>query len=170
MAGLEADAGWAPAPTVDRRSRVPATLLWGAAIVLVVLALAIAGPWIAPYPYDEMQIMARLKPPSLAHWFGTDDYGRDVLSRTLIGARLSLLMGLGATAFCLLVGVPIGLYAGYRRGRVEEAVMRTMDVLMSFPPILLGLLVLSVTPPALWKTYSRRRGRHVPAIAGSRAP
>ena len=128
------------------------------------LALAIAAPWIAPYPYDEMQIMTRLKPPSLAHWFGTDDYGRDVLSRTLIGARLSLLMGLGATAFCLLVGVPIGLYAGYRRGRVEEAVMRTMDVLMSFPPILLGLLVLSVTPPALWKTILAVGVVYVPAI------
>jgi peptide/nickel transport system permease protein len=164
MAGLEADAAWVPAPPAERRSRAPATLIWGAAIVLVVLALAIAAPWIAPYPYDEMQIMARLKPPSLAHWFGTDDYGRDVLSRTLIGARLSLLMGLGATAFCLLVGVPIGLYAGYQHGRVEEAVMRTMDVLMSFPPILLGLLVLSVTPPALWKTILAVGVVYVPAI------
>jgi peptide/nickel transport system permease protein len=164
MAELEADAAWGPATPVYRRSRVPATLIWGATIVLVVLALAIAAPWIAPYPYDEMQVMVRLKPPSFAHWFGTDDYGRDVLSRTLIGARLSLLMGLGATAFCLLVGVPIGLYAGYQRGRVDEAVMRTMDVLMSFPPILLGLLVLSVTPPALWKTILAVGVVYVPAI------
>jgi peptide/nickel transport system permease protein len=73
-------------------------------------------------------------------------------------------MGLGATAFCLLVGVPIGLYAGYQRGRVDEAVMRTMDVLMSFPPILLGLLVLSVTPPALWKTILAVGVVYVPAI------
>src|SRR5438552_10914673 len=116
------------------------------------IVLAIAAPWIAPYPYDQMQVIARLKPTSLEHWFGTDDYGRDVLSRTLIGARLSLLMGFGATAFCLGIGVPIGLYAGYRRGRVDELVMRAMDALMSFPPILLGLLVLSVTPPALWQT------------------
>jgi peptide/nickel transport system permease protein len=164
MAQLEADALWASATPAHRRSRVPATLICGAAIVLVVLALAIAAPWIAPYPYDEMQIMARLKPPSLAHWLGTDDYGRDVLSRTLIGARLSLLMGLGATAFCLVVGVPIGLYAGYHRGRVSEAVMRAMDVLMSFPPILLGLLVLAVTPPALWKTILAVGVVYVPAI------
>lgn len=164
MAGLEADPAWAPAPPVSRRFRVPATLIWGTLIVVVILALAIAAPWIAPYPYDEMQIMTRLKPPSLAHWFGTDDYGRDVLSRTLIGARFSLLMGLGATAFCLLVGVPIGLYAGYQRGRVDEIVMRTMDVLMSFPPILLGLLVLSVTQPALWKTVLAVGVVYVPAI------
>jgi peptide/nickel transport system permease protein len=128
------------------------------------IVLAIAAPWIAPYPYDEMQVLARLKPPSIEHWFGTDDYGRDVLSRTLIGARLSLLMGLGATAFCLVVGVPIGLYAGYRRGRVDELLMRAMDVLMSFPPILLGLLVLSVTPPALWKTILAVGVVYVPAI------
>ncbi len=164
MAGLEADAAWTPAPPAPRRSPVPASLVWGAAIVLVILALAIAAPWIAPYPYDEMQIMVRLKPPSFAHWFGTDDFGRDVLSRTLVGAQLSLLMGLGATAFCLVVGVPIGLYAGYRRGRVDEIVMRTMDVLMSFPPILLGLLVLSVTTPSLWKTVLAVGVVYVPAI------
>ena len=164
MAGLEADAAWAPAPPASRRFRVPASLVWGAAIVIVILGLAIAAPWIAPYPYDEMQIMARLKPPSMAHWFGTDDYGHDVLSRTLIGARLSLLMGLGATAFCLAVGVPIGLYAGYQRGRADEMVMRTMDVLMSFPPILLGLLVLSVTTPSLWKTVLAVGVVYVPAI------
>jgi peptide/nickel transport system permease protein len=165
MAGLEADAAvWTPAPPVSHRSRVPATLICGALIVLVVLALAAAAPWIAPYPYDEMQIMARLKPPSFAHWFGTDDFGRDVLTRTLIGARLSLLMGLGATAFCLAVGVPIGLYTGYRRGRIEEIVMRSMDVLMSFPPILLGLLVLAVTTPSLWKTVLAVGVVYVPAI------
>lgn len=164
MAELRADANWAPAPPVSRRLRVPATLICGAAIVLIVIALAIAAPWIAPYPYDEMQIMTRLKPPSFAHWFGTDDFGRDVLSRTLIGARLSLLMGLGATAFCLAIGVPLGLYAGYQRGRIEEFVMRTMDVLMSFPPILLGLLVLSVTTPVLWKTILAVGIVYVPAI------
>ena len=164
MAQLEADAAWAAAPPVTRTSRVPRTLIWGATIFTLVIALAIAAPWIAPYPYDEMQIMARLKPPNLAHWFGTDDFGRDVLSRTLIGARLSLLMGLGATALCLAIGVPIGLYAGYRRGRIDEVVMRTMDILMSFPPILLGLLVLSVTAPALWKTLLAVGIVYVPAI------
>lgn len=163
MAALEADATL-PAPAGARRARIPPSLVWGAGIVGVIVVLAIAAPWIVPYPYDEMQIMQRLKPPSLAHWFGTDDFGRDVLSRTLIGARLSLLMGLGATALCLAIGVPLGLYAGYRGGRVDEAVMRTMDVLMSFPPILLGLLVLAVTAPSLWKTILAVGVVYAPAI------
>ena len=164
MAEIAVDAKSPPASQAARRSRVPANLLWGGTIVVAVIALAIAANWIAPYPYDEMQIMTRLKPPSLAHWFGTDDYGRDVLSRTLIGARLSLAIGLGATAFCLAIGVPIGLYAGYKRGRIDELVMRTMDVLLSFPPILLGLLVLAVTTPALWKTVLAVGAVYVPPI------
>ena len=139
-------------PVARRRAtRTPTTLVWGAVIVLAIIAIAAAGPYLAPYPYDEMAIMTRLKPPSLAHWFGTDDFGRDVLSRAMIGARPTLYMGFGATAFSLLIGVPLGLLAGYRRGRIDEIVMRLSDVLMSFPPILLGLLVLAVTTPALWK-------------------
>jgi peptide/nickel transport system permease protein len=141
-------------PTVRhalRGKRVPATLVIGALVLIAIVAVAVVATFVTPYPYDEMNILVRLKPPSEAHWFGTDEYGRDVLSRTLIGARPTLLMGFGATALSLLVGVPLGLVAGYRRGRIDEAIMRTMDVLMSFPPILLGLLVLAVTTPSLWK-------------------
>ena len=119
----------------SRRRRLPATLMVGMLITGVVLALAAFAPLIAPYPYDEMSVLARLKPPSAAHWFGTDDFGRDVLSRTLMGARPSLFMGFGATAICLCLGVPLGFIAGYLRGRIDEFVMRVMDVLMSFPPI-----------------------------------
>jgi peptide/nickel transport system permease protein len=130
---------------------VPATLVVGALVLTVIVVVATVATFITPYPYDEMNILVRLKAPSEAYWFGTDEFGRDVLSRTLIGARPTLLMGFGATAFSLLAGVPLGLVAGYRRGRVDEAIMRAMDVLMSFPPILLGLLVLAVTTPSLWK-------------------
>lgn len=149
MGALAADAG-AAAPR-RRLRRLPATLVCGAAILLAVVAFAVAAPWIAPYPYDEMSILERLKGPSAAHWFGTDEFGRDVLSRVLVGARPTLYIGFGATLLSLLVGVPLGLIAGYRRGRVDEIIMRGADVLMSFPPILLGLLVLAVTTPALWK-------------------
>jgi len=149
MAQLAADA--IAAGGVSRASRVPASLVVGAVVLLVIVALAVVATFITPYPYDEMNLLVRLKPPSMAHWFGTDEYGRDVLSRTLVGARPTLLMGFGATVLSLAVGVPLGLAAGYRRGRFEEIVMRGMDVLMSFPPILLGLLVLAVTTPALWK-------------------
>src|ERR1700757_153398 len=147
MATLAADA----LPPRHKRARIPATLIVGAVILAAIVLLAAVSTFVTPYPYDEMSILQRLKPPSGAHWFGTDEYGRDVLSRTLVGARPTLFMGFGATAFSLLVGVPLGLVAGYRRGRVDEAIMRAMDVLMSFPPILLGLLVLAVTTPTLWK-------------------
>lgn len=117
----------------------------------VLVFVAIAAPWIAPYRYDEMSLLNRLKPPNLQFWFGTDEFGRDVFSRTLMGGQLSLIMGFSATVLSMLIGIPLGLIAGYRRGVVEEMIMRATDVLMSFPPIMLGLLILAVTPPSLWK-------------------
>jgi peptide/nickel transport system permease protein len=164
MAELLADTALRPAARRRRRTRVPAPLVWGAIILAVIVGLAAAAAFIAPYPYDEMNILVRLKPPSTAHWFGTDEYGRDVLSRTLVGARPTLIMGFGATAFSLLIGVPLGLVAGYRRGHIDEAIMRTTDVLMSFPPILLGLLVLAVTTPALWKAMLAVGVVYIPPI------
>jgi peptide/nickel transport system permease protein len=123
----------------------------GAGLLATIILLATLAPMIAPYRYDQMAIASRLAAPSLAHWFGTDEFGRDVLSRVLIGALPTLYMGFGATALSLLVGVPMGLIAGYQRGRLDEVIMRSTDVLLSLPPILLGLLVLSVTQPAMWK-------------------
>jgi peptide/nickel transport system permease protein len=158
------DSAAATGPQFARRGHPPATLLCGLAITAMVLVVAALAPAIAPYPYDEMNILARLKPPSLFHWLGTDDFGRDVLSRMLIGARLSLAMGLGATAISFGLGVPIGLLAGYVRGWFDEVIMRAMDVLMSFPPILLGLLILAVTPPNLWKAMAAVGIVYVPAI------
>src|SRR5690242_4758074 len=163
MAGRAADA-LAPPSRARRARRVPATLLVGALVLVAIVALAAVATFVTPYPYDEMSILSRLKAPSAAHWLGTDDYGRDVLSRVLVGARPTLLMGFGATALSLLAGVPLGLIAGYRRGRVDETIMRAMDVLMSFPPILLGLLVLAVTTPALWKAIVAVGIVYVPPI------
>jgi len=132
--------------------RWPASLLAGGSVFALIAVVALLGPTIAPYPYDGMDIMARFLPPSAAHWFGTDEFGRDVLSRLLFGARLSLLMGVGATAVCLVIGVPLGLAAGYYRGGVDETIMRAIDLLISVPPILMGILILSMTPPNPWKT------------------
>jgi peptide/nickel transport system permease protein len=131
--------------------RLPFKLWFGATIVVLLIGVALLAPLIAPYPFDGMSILNRLKPPSAQHWFGTDEYGRDVLSRALYGARLSLIIGFGATLISLLIGVPLGLIAGYKRGRIDEWLMRGTDVLMSFPPIMLGLLVLAATTPSLWK-------------------
>ena len=132
--------------------RWPASLVAGGSVFALIAVVALLGPTIAPYPYDGMDIMARFLPPSAAHWFGTDEFGRDVLSRLLFGARLSLLMGVGATAVCLVIGVPLGLAAGYYRGGVDETIMRAIDLLISVPPILMGILILSMTPPNPWKT------------------
>lgn len=137
--------------SVPRRQPLPRNLVWGGTIVVLVLLFALVGPIVAPYPYDLIQVQHRFEAPSFQFPFGTDEFGRDVLSRTIYGARLSLFIGFGATAICLLTGVPLGLIAGYRRGAVGETIMRSMDVLMSFPPILLGLLILAVTSPSLWK-------------------
>lgn len=131
--------------------RWPSALVVGLVMLVPLLVAAFAGPSLAPYTYDEMNILSRLQAPGVEHWFGTDEYGRDVFSRTLVGTANSLAMGLAATALSLIIGVPLGLIAGYTRGPVSELIMRAMDVLMSFPPILLGILVLAVTPPALWK-------------------
>jgi peptide/nickel transport system permease protein len=131
--------------------RLPMKLWIGGTIVVLLIALAALAPVIAPYPFDGMSLLNRFKPPSTQFWFGTDEYGRDVLSRTLYGARLSLIIGFGATVISLVIGVPLGLIAGFKRGRIDEWLMRGTDVLMSFPPIMLGLLVLAATTPSLSK-------------------
>ena len=146
------------------RRRAPRSLWAGGVIVTLVVAAALAAPLVAPYPYDEMHFADRLRAPSRTYLLGTDEFGRDVLSRTLVGARLSLFMGGAATLVCMALGVPIGLMAGYHRGRVDELIMRAMDVVMSFPPILLGLLILAVTTPSIWKTAVAVGLVYVPAI------
>ena len=152
-----------PLPAARRRS--PLQLKAGLVIVGAIAALAVAAPWIAPHPWDTVSIRTRLEPPSTVYWLGTDDFGRDVLSRLLMGARLSLGMGVCATLFALAVGVPLGLAAGYVRGWADELIMRAADVLMAIPAIMLGLLVLAVTPPALWKTALAVGFVYIPLIA-----
>jgi peptide/nickel transport system permease protein len=135
-----------------RRRRLPPTLLIGAGIVAVLLVTATFAQVLAPYPYDQMHIIDRFSPPSLRYLAGTDEYGRDVFSRVLIGSQLSLLLGVIATLISMGLGVSLGLLAGYRRGLVEEAIMRTFDLMMAFPPIMLVLLILAITRPSLMKT------------------
>jgi len=135
-----------------RRAPVPRALIVGAAIVLVLLVASALAQVIAPYPFDQMHIRDRFAPPSLHYLAGTDEYGRDVLSRLLIGSQLSLLLGVVATLISMGIGVPLGLLAGYRRGLTDEVIMRTLDIMLAFPPIMLVLLILAVTPPSLLKT------------------
>jgi peptide/nickel transport system permease protein len=114
------------------------------AILLAHVVLALGATVIAPYPYDAMSFDSVMKGPTLAHWFGTDRYGRDVLSRVLVGGRITLAFGFGAVFICFLIGLPAGLIAAYFGGIVDQIIMRVMDVLMSFPTLLLGLLILII--------------------------
>lgn len=147
------------------RKPMPLQLKAGLAITGTILLLGLLAPWIAPHPWDTISMRTRFLAPNATYWLGTDEYGRDVLSRLLMGARLSIGMGVAATLFSLAIGVPMGLAAGYFRGWVDEALMRLADVLMAIPPIMLGLLVLAVTPPALWKTALAVGFVYIPPIA-----
>jgi peptide/nickel transport system permease protein len=141
-----------PGPAIRGGRRLPTALVVGGALVLILIVVAASAQWIAPYPYDQMHIRDRFLPPSLHYLAGTDEYGRDVFSRLLFGSQLSLALGVTATLISMGIGVPLGLIAGYRRGVTDELVMRSLDVMLAFPPIMLVLLILAVTPPSLMKT------------------
>ena len=121
----------------------------GLVLVVVLVVLALCAPLLAPYAPEAQNLRARLRPPSGAHWFGTDEFGRDILSRVLYGARISLLTGLVPVATGLLVGTSIGLLAGYYGGRLDNLLMRVMDVLLAFPSLLLALAVVGALGPGL---------------------
>ncbi len=118
--------------------------LVGLGIVSTLVFVAIFADWLAPFPYDRADLTAVLQFPSRTHWMGTDDVGRDVFSRILYGARISLLVGLSVTAIALLVGIPLGLASGLLGGGVDWAIMRFVEVFTAIPAILLALLLISV--------------------------
>jgi peptide/nickel transport system permease protein len=120
----------------------------GAAILLVVLAAAVAAPALAPYDPLDIQPAERLKRPARTHPFGTDEFGRDILSRVLYGARLSLLVGGLVTAGAITLGTVIGLAAG-SSPRADRVIMRIMDGVMAFPDILLAIALMAALGPSL---------------------
>ncbi|TYC60515.1 ABC transporter permease [Rhodobacterales bacterium] len=121
----------------------------GLGVFALVCLLALLAPVIAPYDPIDQNILFRLKPPSAAHWFGTDYYGRDTLSRILWGARISLTIGLMAIGSAMVIGTLIGLIAGYFGGRTDIIVMQVMDVLLAFPSLILGLIVVAMLGPSV---------------------
>lgn len=121
----------------------------GMGMVLTLVLTAIFAPLIAPHSVQATNISERSQPPSAEHLFGTDDVGRDIFSRVIMGTRISLYVGFGAITGALLVGMTIGIFAGYYGGIIDEVLMRMMDALMSFPPILLALTVMVVIGPEL---------------------
>lgn len=123
----------------------------GGLTVLVVIVLAAAlAPLLVPHDPLSADLVKMLAPPSSAHPLGTDELGRDILSRVLHGARISLTLGFVAVAIALAVGVPLGAIGAYRGGWVDLAIMRLVDILLSFPPILLAITVVVVLGPSLY--------------------
>ncbi len=121
----------------------------GAAIVLVSVLAALLAPWIVPYDPASQSLALRLERPSVEHPFGLDELGRDILSRVLAGARISLFVGLTVVGISSLVGVLLGAIAGYFGGWLDDLVSRTVDVLLAFPGILLAIALVAVLGPNL---------------------
>jgi len=115
----------------------------GLAIVVIFILLAVFAPFIAPYDPARSSFGARLKPPSGEHWLGTDELGRDMFSRLLFGARISLRIGLISVAIGIAVGVPLGAVSAYYGGWVDLAVQRIIDVMLAFPGILLAIVLVA---------------------------
>jgi len=117
-------------------------LAWiGLILLALVVAAAVLAPWLAPRDPLEQDIVARLQPPSAEYWLGTDSYGRDVLSRLLYGARISLFVGFVSILTAMLIGTSVGIVAGYVGGLFDQIVMAVLDVLLAFPTLLLGLMI-----------------------------
>ncbi len=138
---------------------------FGMALVSILVLAAVFGPVLSSYAPDAADFMATLAPPSADHFLGTDDLGRDVLSRILSGARVSLLVGVISVGGAVLVGLPIGLLAGYLGGRTDAVLMRCMDVLLAFPGILLALGITAALGASLTNTIIAIAVINTPTIA-----
>ncbi|MFL5188575.1 MAG: ABC transporter permease [Microvirga sp.] len=124
------------------------TVMFGLLILVIVAALAILAPLIAPYSPSRLSVVNRLKPPSSIYWFGTDEFGRDVFSRTIYAGRLSLLVGASVVTFAAVFGVTLGLVAGFFR-RLDMPIARIIDAMMAFPDILLAIALVAALGPSL---------------------
>ncbi len=133
-----------------RRMRKNRTAIAGIIILFVFAVIAIFAPLIAPYdPFDQNFIMS-FRPPSAENFLGTDEFGRDVFSRIIYGARISLQIGFVSVFISLILGVSLGLVAGYYGGWLDMLIMRIMDLMLSFPYILLALVIMSILGPGIF--------------------
>jgi peptide/nickel transport system permease protein len=132
-----------------RRFASSGSAVVGLVVVLTFVLLAILAPLIAPYGPDQQLLTDRLKPPSAAHWFGTDDLGRDVLSRVIYGAQISLRVGVLAVVIALVTGSALGLVAGYAGGWLDGLFMRGMDIVLAFPSTLMAIGIVAMRGPGL---------------------
>jgi peptide/nickel transport system permease protein len=139
--------------TTERRYTLPAILRSGRGLTALLLVIVIVGsavfaPFLAPYDPAVQDLANKLQPPNREHWLGTDQFGRDVLSRILYGGRISLVTGIGSVAIGAFLGVFIGLIAAYRGGWLEMGVMAGIDVLLGFRTYLLAIMVVAILGPS----------------------
>lgn len=142
-------------------------VLLGTIILVVVILAALLAPWVAPYAPNKLSIVNKLKPPSMTNLFGTDEFGRDIFSRAIFAGRISLLVSLGVVAISTVLGVILGVAAGFFRS-LDAPISRLLDAMMSFPDILLAIALVAALGPslstviiALGITYAPRLARIV---------
>lgn len=150
---------------VFKELRKNSTAMLGLCILLVEIILVILVPVIAPYDYTAMDIVAAQQGPSAAHWFGTDELGRDIFSRVLYGGRYSISMGVLAVMISTTVGMTIGAIAGYFGGKVDNILMRLLDVIQSLPAMLLSIVLSAVLGPGYFNTILALSVNGMPASA-----
>ena len=121
----------------------------GAILLVLIIGAALVAPWLVPFDPASQQLALRLEGPSAHHWFGLDELGRDIFSRVLLGARVSLFVGLVVVSVSAVAGMAIGSIAGYFGGRIDQAISRLMDVLLAFPGLLLAIALVAVLGPSL---------------------
>ncbi|TDX59043.1 nickel transporter permease [Orenia marismortui] len=125
------------------------TAMFGLGIISLLILAAILSPFLAPYNPIETNILQRLKAPSGVHLLGTDDLGRDILSRIIYGSRISLQVGIISVSLALVLGVGSGVIAGYYGGKIDTLIMRLMDIMLAFPSILLAIGIMAILGPQL---------------------
>ncbi|MBT2642561.1 ABC transporter permease [Bacillus sp. ISL-41] len=137
---------WIDAISILRQNKLAMT---GLAINIVLIVMAIIGPMLVPYSYSDQNLLNSNLPPSFDYWFGTDDLGRDLFSRTWIGARISLFIGITAVVLDLIIGIIWGGIAAYKGGKTDEVMMRIVDILYGLPHLLVTILLMVVLKPGL---------------------
>lgn len=141
---LQAEKGTSLWEDAWRRLKKNKLALFGLGLLSSFVLIALLTPWIAPYAYDAQNLDLGATPPSAAHWFGTDIFGRDLLTQIMYGGRISLAVGFVATAVALLIGVTWGAIAGYVGGRVDAVMMRIVDILYALPFMIFIVLLMVV--------------------------
>lgn len=171
--------GIAPTPGLLTQAR-PAASLWrdaghrllrdkaaigGLIVVLILAVIAMLAPSIVPYPPNDQSFRTKLEPPSSEHWMGTDEFGRDIFSRVLIGTRVALGVGITPVIIALVIGVSFGLIAGYYGRAIDQIVMRVIDILLAFPWLLLAIGIVAILGPGINNVVIAVAIVNIPAFA-----